>query len=103
VHRLDVAHLYRLALEKGSGGSRYQVVAEEGIPFRSIAEVIGKRLDVPVVSLSHEETAAHFGWFAHFAAMERALQNQTSSGAFPCPVFVVESRSDEDGPARPQA
>lgn len=50
VHRLDAAHLYRLVLEKGSPGARYHGVAEEGITFRDIAEVIGRRLNIPVVA-----------------------------------------------------
>jgi nucleoside-diphosphate-sugar epimerase len=70
VHRLDAAHLYRLVLEKGTAGARYHGVAEEGVPFRDIAGVIGRRLNVPVSSKSPEEAADHFGWFAHFAAID---------------------------------
>ena len=70
VHRLDAAHLYRLALEKGSAGARYHGVAEEGIAFRDIAEVIGRRLNIPVVAKSPEEAANHFGWFAAFAGLD---------------------------------
>jgi nucleoside-diphosphate-sugar epimerase len=69
-HVLDVAHLYRLALEKGEPGSRYNAVAEEGISMREIAEVIGRGLKVPVVSLSPEEAQAHFGWLAMFAGFD---------------------------------
>lgn len=69
VHRFDAAKVYRLALEKGVGGVRYHAVAEEGVPFRQIAEVIGRRLGLPVVSKSREEAAGHFGWFAHFAGL----------------------------------
>ena len=61
-HVLDVARLYKLAIEKQQPGSRYHAVAEEGIPVRDIAEVIGRGLKVPVVSLSPAEAAAHFGW-----------------------------------------
>ena len=67
-HVLDVARLYRLALEKREAGSRYNAVAEEGVSTREIAEVIGRGLKVPVVSLSQEEAPAHFGWLAMFAA-----------------------------------
>ncbi len=64
VHRLDAAHLYRLALEKGAAGTRYHGVADEGVPTRDIAEVIGRRLNLPVKSLSAEEAKGHFGWMA---------------------------------------
>jgi nucleoside-diphosphate-sugar epimerase len=70
VHRLDAAHLYRLALEKSSVGARYHGVADEGIPTREIAEVIGGQLSVPVVSKSREEAADHFGWIAHFFGID---------------------------------
>jgi len=69
-HVLDVARLYRLALEKHEAGSRYNAVAEEGISMREIAEVIGRGLKVPVVSLAQEEAQAHFGWLAMFAGFD---------------------------------
>ncbi|MGA9671839.1 MAG: SDR family oxidoreductase, partial [Terracidiphilus sp.] len=69
-HVFDVAHLYRLALEKHESGSRYHAVAEEGVPMRQIAEVIGRGLKVPVVSLSPEEAQPHFGWLAMFAGFD---------------------------------
>jgi nucleoside-diphosphate-sugar epimerase len=74
-HRLDVARLFRLAVEKGVTNVRYHGAAEQGVPFRNIAAVIGRRLNIPVVSKSSAEAADHFGWFAHFAAMD----NPTSS------------------------
>jgi nucleoside-diphosphate-sugar epimerase len=57
-------------LEKHEPGSRYNAVAEEGVSMREIAEVIGRGLKVPVVSLSPEEAQAHFGWLAMFAAFD---------------------------------
>lgn len=70
VHRLDAAHLYRLALEKKSAGARYHGVADEGVPAREIAEVIGRHLNLPVVSKSREEAADHFGWIALFFGID---------------------------------
>ena len=70
VHRLDAARLYRLVLEKDSSASRYHAVADEGVPFREIAQVIGRRLNIPVASKSPEEAADHFGWFANFAGLD---------------------------------
>ncbi len=70
VHVLDTARLYRLALEKQEAGTRYHAVAEEGVPLRDIAEAIGRGLEVPVVSKSREEAAAHFGWMAMFVGRD---------------------------------
>jgi nucleoside-diphosphate-sugar epimerase len=70
VHRLAAAQLYRLALEKGSPGTRYHAVAEEGVQVREIAEAIGRGLKVPVVSKSLEEAGEHFGWLAMFAGLD---------------------------------
>ena len=69
-HVLDVAHLYRLALEKHEAGSRYNAVAEEGVSMREIAEVLGRGLKLPAVSLTPEEAPAHFGWLAMFAGAD---------------------------------
>ena len=70
VHRFDAARLFRLALEKAPAGSRFHGVAEEGVAFRNIAEIIGRRLSLPVASISLEEAANHFSWLAHFAGLD---------------------------------
>jgi nucleoside-diphosphate-sugar epimerase len=75
VHYLDAARLFRLALEKGPAGGTYHGVDEEGIPYREIAAVIGKRLNVEVVSKTAEEAKRHFGFLAPFVP----LDNPTSS------------------------
>ncbi|MCW6511802.1 SDR family oxidoreductase [Lichenifustis flavocetrariae] len=69
-HVTDVARLYRLALEKGEKGARYNAVAEEGVSVRTVAEILGKGLNVPVKSITPEEVPAHFGWMAMFAGMD---------------------------------
>jgi nucleoside-diphosphate-sugar epimerase len=76
VHRLDAAQLYRLVLEKGVSGGRYHGIAEEGVPFRQIAEVIGRRLNLPIVAKAGEEAAEHFGWFARFAAADMPASSE---------------------------
>ena len=98
VHRLDAAHLYRLALEKGSAGARYHGIADEGVPVRDIAEVIGRRLNLPVVAKSHEEAAEHFGWLAPFFAIDgpaSSVQTQKQLGWRPTHSSLI---ADIDGP-----
>ncbi|HEX3606301.1 MAG TPA: SDR family oxidoreductase [Candidatus Dormibacteraeota bacterium] len=70
VHRLDAAHLFRLALESAPAGSALHAVADEGVPIRSVAEVIGRHLDLPVVAVSPEDAGEHFGWLAPFLAVD---------------------------------
>ena len=75
-HRLDAAKLYRLALERGVAGGRYHAVGEEGIALREIAEVIGKRLGVPVKSVTQDEAPAHFGFLGAFAGFDAPASAQ---------------------------
>ena len=70
VHRLDSAHLFHLALGSAPAGSTLHAVADEGVPIRDIAEVIGRHLDVPVAAISPEDAAGHFTWLAHFLAAD---------------------------------
>jgi len=74
-HVLDVAHLYRLAIEKAAPGARYHAVAEEGVPMRDIAETIGRRLSLPVKSIAPEEAQAFFGWLGMFAALDMPVSS----------------------------
>lgn len=69
VHRLDAAKLYRLIVEQQPQQRIYHAVAETGIPFREIATAIGNGLNIPVISKTGDEAAAHFTWFLHFAGM----------------------------------
>jgi nucleoside-diphosphate-sugar epimerase len=70
VHRLDAARLFRLALEAAPAGATLHGVADEGVPIRDIAGVIGRRLNVPVVARSREEATDHFGWLGHFLSFD---------------------------------
>jgi nucleoside-diphosphate-sugar epimerase len=70
VHRLDAAHLFRLALEQGSAGARFHGIDDEGVPVKQIAEVIGRRLNLPIVAKSPEEAAEHFGWLEQFLSVD---------------------------------
>jgi nucleoside-diphosphate-sugar epimerase len=75
VHLVDAAHLYRLALEKGTAGARYHAIAEEGVPLRDIAEAIGRGLKIPVVSKSPDQAAEHFGWLGMFAGLDSSASS----------------------------
>jgi nucleoside-diphosphate-sugar epimerase len=69
-HRQDVARLYRLALERGAVDGIYHAVGEEGVPMRQVIEVIGRALNVPVVSIKKEEAGAYYGPLSMFAGLD---------------------------------
>jgi nucleoside-diphosphate-sugar epimerase len=70
VHRLDAAVLFRLALENAAAGSIWHGVADEGVPLKEIAAVIGRHLNVPIASIPAENVAAHFGWLQPFVGID---------------------------------
>ncbi len=73
---LDVARLYRLAIEKAEPSAKYHAVAEEGVSMRAIAEAIGRRLKLPAKSIPPEETQAFFGWLAMFAGYDMPASSE---------------------------
>jgi nucleoside-diphosphate-sugar epimerase len=75
VHRLDAAHLYRLALENAPAGSVFHAIGDEGIATREIAEIIGRHLEVPTVSIAPEAATEHFGWLGGFFALDAPASN----------------------------
>lgn len=74
-HVSDTAKLYRLALEKGTAGSKWHAVGEQGVSAKEIAEALGRRLSLPVVSISPDEAASHFGFLAHFMSLDCVTSN----------------------------
>lgn len=78
VHRRDASHLFRLALEQGEAGAHYHAVAEDGIPFRDIAEAIGRHLGVPVRGLPPEAASGHFGWLAPFVGADNPVSSRAT-------------------------
>ncbi|HEY3869962.1 MAG TPA: SDR family oxidoreductase [Actinocrinis sp.] len=74
-HTLDVARLYRLALEKAPAGAQLYGATEEGVTLREIAETIGRRLGVPAAGIPAEQVADHFKWFAPFVQIDFTMPN----------------------------
>jgi nucleoside-diphosphate-sugar epimerase len=70
VHRADAARLFRLAVEGAPAGSVLHAVDDEGVPMREIAEVIGRHLGIPTVSVAPEAAGTHFGWLAAFLGLD---------------------------------
>ncbi|MCA9683691.1 MAG: SDR family oxidoreductase [Myxococcales bacterium] len=100
VHRCDVASLVRLALATPfAPGARFHAVAEQGVAFEAIAQVIGRRLRVPVVSKSPAEAEAHFGWLAHFAALDCPASSERTRERLGWTPVGPGLLADLDGPA----
>lgn len=76
MHRLDAADLVRRAVEGAPAGSTLHAVADEGVPTRTIAELIGRGLDLPVVSVPAERADEHFGWLGRFLAFDAAASSE---------------------------
>jgi hypothetical protein len=87
---------YRLALEKGVAGATYHAVAEEGIPVREICEVIGKGLNVPVVSLMPEGTQGHFGWAPFQLITDSLIREPKSQSARELPAIRAPLSAREE-------
>ena len=79
-HSLDVARLYRLALEGAPAGSRLHAVGDEGVPFREIAGAIGANLGVPVVSIEPDEVVDYFEFLAFFVSLDNPASSQLTQG-----------------------
>jgi nucleoside-diphosphate-sugar epimerase len=93
VHRLDAARLFRLAVEKAPAGSILHGVADEGVPTRTIAEIIGRKLGLPVASIPPDAADAHFGWLGRFFAMDQPASSaltRTRLGWTPTHPSLVE-------------
>lgn len=82
VHRADAAHLVRLALEAAPAGSTLHAVGEEGVPIRDVADVIGRRLGLPVASVPPEDADAHFGWLGGLVGVDGPTSSDLTRAAF---------------------
>ena len=93
VHRLDAVHAFRLAIEKASKGERYNAIDDEGVTIREIAELIGKKLNLPVKSITQEEAMQHFDWMSRFIVFDNpatSYKTQEQLGWKPTHTGLIE-------------
>lgn len=98
VHRLDAARLYRLALENLAPGKRFHAAAESALAFRDIAHAIGRRLQLPVVSIKSEDAGAYFGWFKFFAELDVPASSEATRSALGWTPLEATLAADLDAP-----
>ncbi|MES1200076.1 MAG: SDR family oxidoreductase [Pseudomonadota bacterium] len=92
-HRLDVARLYRLVLEKGRAGAAYHAVADEGVPMRAFADVFARHLNIPTRSVTADQAGEYYGWLAMFAGADMpasSAKTQAELGWAPREIGVIE-------------
>lgn len=82
VHRLDAAKLYRLGLEHAPAGSRLHAVGDEGVTSREIAEIIGRHLNLPIISVPTERVNEHFGWLGAFFSLDMPASSTLTQQRF---------------------
>jgi len=76
VHVTDAARVFVLALEKGEAGQRHNAVQDQGVPFRDIAAVMGRRMNLPVISVPRDKAGEHFGWMGAFVQFSVPASSQ---------------------------
>jgi len=82
VHRLDAAHLFRVALEEAPAGTVLHAIGEEGVRMLDIAETIGRGLDLPTASIAPEDAVDHFGWLGRFLALDSTASSAITQERF---------------------
>jgi nucleoside-diphosphate-sugar epimerase len=95
-HRFDAASVYRLALEKGKAGASYHAIAEQGVTFKEIEGMIGRKLGLPVKSITAEEAAGYYGWFAHFATLSAPSSSEKTQAELGWTFSEIELLPDMD-------
>ena len=93
-HRLDAAKVYRLGLERGAADGPYHAIAEQGVSWKAIAELIGRKLNLPIKSVTPEEAQAHFGWMGMFAGMDAPTSSERTQALLGWKLEQIELLED---------